>query len=223
MIPKLGMIRPKMGTQQADFLTAARTRTERIGLADALFGGTQQRVLAVLFGQPQRSFYASELIALVGGGTGAVQRELARLAQSELVTVRLLGKQKHYQANPNSPIYGELRGIVQKTMGLADPLRAALAPLAERIRAAFVYGSVAKRQDTASSDVDLMLLSDDVDYGEVFAMLEDLSQRLGRTVNPTIYSSAELAHRIKRGDAFIKRVLQQPKIWLIGDEDALRI
>jgi predicted nucleotidyltransferase len=192
-------------------------------LSDALFSQTQQRVLGLLFGQPERSFYANEVIARVSSGTGAVQRELARLADSGLATVQLIGKQKHYQANPQSPIYQELISIVEKTMGLAEPLRSALAPLANRILGAFVYGSVAKRQDTAISDIDLMLISDDLSYGELFTTLESLNQRLGRTVNPTIYTAAELAQRLKRGDAFIKRVLQQPKIWLIGDEHAIGV
>ena len=193
------------------------------GLADALFSGTQQRVLAWLFGQPERSFYANELIGLVGAGSGAVQRELARLAQSGLVTARLVGNQKHFQANPESPIYAELCGIVQKTVGLAEPLREALAPLAARIRAAFVYGSVAKREDTAASDIDLMLISDDLPYSDLYAQLETVSHRLGRTVNPTIYTPQELAKRIERNEAFTTRVLAQPKIWLIGGEDDLRV
>lgn len=200
---------------------ATAKSARRTSLADALFSGTQQRVLGILFGQPDRSFYGNELIALVRGGSGAVQRELARLAQSELVTVRVSGKQKHYQANPHSPIFAELCAITRKTMGLAEPLRSALAPLASRIRAAFVYGSVAKQQDTASSDVDLMLVSDDLGYPELFTSIEDLSQRLGRKVSPTIYTSKELAKRVARGDAFMKRVLAQPRIWLIGSDDAI--
>ena len=213
-----------MGTKPAPHPSSSPVLSNsRISLADALFSGTQQRVLGLLFGQPERSFYANELIALINSGTGAVHRELARLAQSELVTVRLIGKQKHYQANSHSPIYAELCGIAQKTMGLAQPLRVALAPLAPRIRAAFVYGSVAKRQDTASSDVDLMLISDDVGYPELFTTLEALGQQLGRTVNPTIYTPQEWAQRIMRGDSFASRVLAQPKIWLIGDDHVITV
>ncbi len=200
---------------------AAPRQPRAASLADALFSGTQQRVLAWLFGQPERSFYATELIGLAGAGSGAVQRELARLAQSGLVTARAVGNQKHYQANPAAPIYAELCGIVQKTVGLAEPLREALAPLAERIQAAFVYGSVAKREDTASSDIDLMLVSDDLAYADLYAALEAATQRLGRTVNPTIYTPQELAKRVKRKEAFAMRVLAQPKLWLIGAEDAL--
>lgn len=221
--PKLGMMPPEMGTTTRTSSSSAAKPAGRISLADALFSGTQQRVLGLLFGQPERSFYANELIALTRSGSGAIQRELARLAQSELVTVRMFGKQKHYQADPHSPIYTELCGIAQKTMALAEPLREVLAPFADRIRGAFVYGSVAKQEDTASSDVDLMLISDDLSYGELFIALEELSQRLGRTLNPTIYTPKELTQRIKRGDSFIKRVLEQPKIWLIGDDSAVSL
>ena len=218
-MPKSGMLVPTMGIGTKR--PARNTRSA--SLVDALFSGTQQKVLAWLFGQPGRSFYATELIGLANAGSGAVQRELARLAQSGLVTARAVGNQKHYQANPESPIFAELCGIVQKTVGLAEPLRDALAPLAPRIRAAFVYGSVAKRQDTAASDIDLMLISDDVAYGDLYAALETLSTRLGRTVNPTLYTAQELAKRVKRKEAFVTRVLAQPKIWLIGGEDALGV
>jgi len=193
------------------------------GLADALFSTTQQRVLGLLFGQPERSFYATELIGRTGGGSGAVQRELVRLESSGLVTVRQLGSQKHYQANPESPVYQELVGIASKTVGLAGPLREALASLAPRIVAAFVYGSVAKRRDTTRSDIDLMVVSDKLTYGDVFGALEAVGSRLGRTVNPTVYSRKELARRVKEDNAFVKRVLQQPKVWVIGSERDLGI
>jgi hypothetical protein len=126
----------------------------------------QQRVLAVLFGNPRRSFYANEVIALARSGTGAVQRELARLEASGLVTVTRVGKQKHYQANASSPVFEELRALVLKTVGLADVLRSALAPAAQSIRAAFVYGSIAKGEDTAASDIDLMVISDSLAYAD---------------------------------------------------------
>ncbi len=157
-----------MGTSKNQTTTTPRT----ISLADALFSGTQQRVLGLLFGQPERSFYATELINLAGVGSGAVQRELASLSQSGLVTVKPVGNQKHYQANPASPIYDELCGMVRKTVGLAEPLRAALAPLAPQIKAAFVYGSVAKKEDTASSDIDLMLVSDSLSFADAILALQ---------------------------------------------------
>ncbi|OGA22551.1 MAG: transcriptional regulator [Betaproteobacteria bacterium RIFCSPLOWO2_02_FULL_67_26] len=198
-----------------------KERPQPGGVANTLFTKAQQRVLGVLFGNPGRSFFANEVIALAGTGTGAVQRELTRLASSGLVTVKRVGKQKHYQANEASPVFEDLRGLVVKTSGIADVLRVALAPLADRIGAAFVYGSVAKKEDTASSDIDLMVLSDSLTYGEVFAVLEEGAARLGRRVNPTVYSRQEFNRRIRQGNSFVTRVLAQPKIWLLGNENAL--
>ncbi len=190
-------------------------------LADALFARVQQRVLGVLFGNPWRSFYANEVIGLARSGTGAVQRELARLEASGLVIVTRVGKQKHYQANARSPVFEELRALVLKTSGLADVLRGALAPVSEGIRAAFVYGSIAKGEDTAASDIDLVVVSDRLTYPDLFAALEEASARLGRKVAPTIYSLDELSRRVNQGNAFVTRVLAQPKLWLIGDEHDL--
>jgi predicted nucleotidyltransferase len=191
------------------------------GIADALFNKVRQRVLGVLFGNPGRSFYANEVIALAGSGTGAVQRELAGLETAGLVTVTRVGNQKHYQANAAAPVFEELRGLVLKTSGLADVLRDALAPLETQISAAFVYGSVAKRQDTAKSDIDLMVVSDSLSYADLFAVLEEATRQLGRTVNPTVYSRQALEKRVREDNAFIKRVLAQPKLWVIGGEHGL--
>jgi len=191
------------------------------GLAAALFSGTRQRLLGLLFGQPSRSFYANELIELAGSGSGAVQRELASLTQSGLVNVRPVGNQKHFQANAASPIFAELCGIVQKTVGLVDPLREALAPVAGQIGAAFVYGSIAKKTDTAISDIDLLILSDTLTYSDVFTALDAVSTALGRAVNPTIFSAKDF--KLKANDSFLSRVLQQPKVWVIGGEDDLAV
>jgi len=209
---------PKMGTKPA-----STTETRSTSLAGALFSGTQRRVLGLLFGQPDRSFYATELINLAGVGSGAVQRELARLAQSGLVTVKPVGNQRHYQANPDSPIYEELCSLVRKTVGMAEPLRAALAPLAAQIKVAFVYGSIAKQQDTARSDIDLLLVSDTLTYGDTILALQDLSAQLGREVNPNIFTPQDFAKRLREGGAFVSRVMAQPKIWLIGGPDDLTL
>ena len=214
----MGINMPNMGTKAKTRVSKAPKRT---GLADALFSNIQQRVLAYLFGQPERSFFATELIKLAGGGSGAVQRELARLADSGLVTVKHVGTQKHYQANPKSPIFAELCAIAQKTVGLAEPLREALAPLAKRIKAAFVFGSVAKRSDTAASDIDVLVLSDSIDYADVFAALQSAEAKLGRTVNPTVYTPANWRKKRKEGAAFVVKVAAQPKVFLIGTEEDL--
>jgi hypothetical protein len=191
------------------------------GLAGALFSKTQQRVLGLLFGNPDRSFYLTEVIARARGGTGTVARELARLEASGLVTTRRVGNQIHYQANPESPVFDELRGIVAKTVGLTDPLRQALRSVAAKITAAFVYGSVASRKETARSDIDLMIISDRLTYEDVYRALESAGKALGRQINPTIYSRAEFSKRLKTRNPFVTKMMRLPKLWIIGSEDAL--
>ena len=178
-------------------------------------------MLAVLFGTPDRTFYSNEVIALARSGTGAVQRELTDLTAAGLLTVRKLGNQKHYQANAGSPVFAELRGLVLKTMGLADVLLAALMPLAAEIDLAFVYGSVAGQGDTSQSDVDVMIVSPNLGYAVVFGALEAAGAALSRKINPTLYTPVEFNKRRTGNNAFVKRVLQRPRIWLIGNEDAL--
>ena len=210
------MIKPIMGLRHH-----GGKRQHRASLADALFTKTQQRVLGLLFGYPERSFYATELMKRAGTGSGAAQRELAKLETSGLVTVSRVGHQKHFQANRASPLFGELQGIVLKTVGLAEPLRRALKPFAKDITAAFVYGSVAKGTDRSQSDVDLIVLSDTLTYGDVFGALEAAGTLLGRSINPTVYGRSEVAKRVRAKNAFMTRVLAQPKVWVIGSEHDL--
>jgi predicted nucleotidyltransferase len=207
------MIVPTLGIQ------VGLRRKRRKSLADALFTKTQQRVMRVLFGQPNRSFYATELIRDAGTGSGAAQRELARLEESGLILARRIGHQRHYQANAASPLYSELLSIVMKTVGLAEPLRAALKPMSAKIRAAFVYGSVAKATDHSASDIDLMVISDSLTYGHVFGALERAVRTVGRQVNPTVYTVAEFSKRARGRNPFVTRVLEQPRLWVIGSED----
>jgi predicted nucleotidyltransferase len=212
-MPNLGIIMPNMGTKGSK-----GPRNQPLSMVDALFSRTQQNVLALLYGQPDRSFYTNEIINRSGSGSGAVQRELSRLVRSGLATSQRIGAQKHYQANPEAPIYGELTALVQKTVGLVEPLREALKPIYSRIHLAFVYGSVAKRVDTATSDIDLMVVSDELSYADVYPVLEELSTKWARKVEPTIYTRDELNSRLESDNAFIKRVLDQPKLWLLGSE-----
>ena len=192
------------------------------GLSSALFAKTQRRVLGLLFGNPDRSFFANEIVRHAQSGTGAVHRELATLEATGLVTAKRVGNQKHYQANRVSPIFKELRGIVVKTFGVAHVLREALAALAPKLRAAFIYGSVAKGTDTADSDIDLMVIGDEVAYADLFRLLSAAEQRLGRKVNPTVYASSELQRKLAAGNDFVTRVLNQPKVFVAGSEDDLR-
>ena len=189
-----------------------------IAIADALFTRTQQRVLGLLYGNPARSFYSNEIVRLSGVGIGTVHRELARLLASGLVTAGLIGNQKHYQANRAAPVFEELRGLALKTFGVADVLRAALAPLAPRIRVAFVHGPVAAGADAAAADVDVMVLSDYLAYGEVIAAFAPAERSLGRGVNPSIYGRVEFVRRASEEGGFLARVLNGPRILLIGSD-----
>ena len=209
-LPNLGSRMPEMGR-------ASQLRPT--SLADALFTTTQQRVLRLLFGNTDRTYFKQELIDRTGSGSGALQRELARLVESGLVTMRLIGSQKHYQANRNAPIFEELRGIVTKTVGLIDPLRSALRPLARRVERALVYGSVAKGVARAGSDIDLLVVADALTLEELFAKLAKAEKLLGRSIHPTLYTREEFARRRAAGNPFLRKVLSGEHIDLIGNDD----
>ena len=189
-------------------------------LADALFTSTQQSVLSFLFGQPGRSFYVTQIMALAKSGRGAVQRELSRLSESGLVTVKNVGTQKHYQANPDSPLFAELCSIIRKTVGLEEPLRAAVASLPGEIGLALIYGSVAKRADTSTSDIDLLIVANSLTLEEIYSTLAPVEELIERRVNPTLYTSQEYDQRRKNKNAFLMRVLDGPTILIKGSIDA---
>ncbi|WP_375177415.1 MarR family transcriptional regulator [Marinobacter mobilis] len=181
-------------------------------IADALFTKTQQRLLALLYGHPDQSLYLNELVRMAQVGRGAVSRELVKLTDAGLVTVTRQGNQHHYQANADNPVFQELSQLVQKTFGIADLIRAALSPLAPQLGQAFIYGSVAKGEAHAASDVDLMLVGDDLSYSDIMELLAPVETQLQRTINPTLYSPADFAKRLAEGQSFITRVLEQPRI-----------
>ncbi len=191
------------------------------GLADALFTPVQQRVLALLFGQPERSFQSAEIIRRAGSGTGAAHRIIKRLAQSGLVTTRTEGNQKYYQANPDSPVFAELTGLVQKTVGLIAPIGEALAPFADAIRMAFIYGSVASGADRAQSDIDLMIITDKLDYPTLYEAVQQAENLLGRTINPTLMTPGEWKDKQAVSDSFVAKVRRRPRLFVIGKEDDL--
>jgi len=189
-------------------------------VATALFGSVRTRVLGVLFGQPQRACHLREITRAVGAGHGAVQRELRRLVACGLVTRARRGNQVIYQANENAPVFRELHGLITKTVGLANMLRGALATLADRIEVAFVFGSAAEGTLQPASDIDLMVIGR-AGLRDLASVLPDAQEQLGREINPVTISPAELRERLSAGDAFIKGVLEGPKILIIGGEDNL--
>lgn len=195
--------------------------TETVTIQDALFSSVQQRVLGILFGQPDRRFQGAELIRMAKSGTGAVHRQLSNLAASGLVNVTRIGNQKHYQANPDSPVFEELCGLIRKTVGLREPIRTALQPYRDRIDAAFVYGSVAREADTAHSDIDLMILGDDLDYIGVYKAVAEAEGALHRQLNPNLITLAEWKKKLAGKNPFFVKVKEQPKLFIYGSENDL--
>lgn len=189
----------------------------KLSLSEALFTATQQKVLGLLFGKPDRSFYANEIARWAQVGKGSLMRELDRLQRAGVLTMSRQGNQTHYQANPDCPIYAELLGITRKTFGIAQPLRDALQPFADQLVWAFIYGSIAKDQANASSDIDLMLIGEGLHYSEVMERLLPLEEQLGRSLNPTLYTPQDWAAKTKAENSFVVRVAQQDKINLVGE------
>lgn len=188
-------------------------------LGDALFSKTQRQILGLLFGRSDKSYYTKEIVRFAGVGVGTIQRELEKLSTVGLLTIEYIGNQKHYRANEKSPIFEELRGIVQKTFGLADVLREALSDYRDIINLAFIYGSVAKETDRVRSDVDIMIVSDHLSYPETLELFAVIEPTVGRPVNPTIYKVVEFKNKIASDNSFVTRVIKQQKIFLVGTEN----
>lgn len=191
-------------------------------LGGALFTKTQQKVLGLLFGRPEETFYLNEIVRLADVGKGTIKRELEKMQVAGLVTVNRIGNQNHYQANAECPIYDELLSIVRKTFGVADVLKSALAPLDNQIDFAFVYGSIAKGNATAKSDIDLMVITDSLAYADLMATLSEAERSLGRTINPSVYDLAQFKRKWQEGSAFITRVMEQSRLWIKGDEGGIK-
>ncbi len=191
-------------------------------LGNALFTTTQQKVLGLLYAHPDKSFYTKEILRLTGMGVATIKRELDRMLAAGILSMNKIGNQHHYQANKSCPIYSDLLNIVRKTFGVTDVLQEALEPLDSQIDLAFVYGSMSKGMDTASSDIDLMIVTDTLAYADVISELTDAEVLLGRTINPTIYDKQQLKNKLQSENAFITRVMEQPKIMIKGTEDAIR-
>lgn len=187
-----------------------------MSLANALFTDSQSRVLRRLFGHAERSYHLSELRRLTGLGSASLQRELNRLADAGLVDSERLGNLRTFKANKNSPVFAELVSLTRKLLGLDDLLRDALQPLGESLKGAWIYGSVAKQNDTAQSDIDVMLVGDNLRLTNVLALLMPVEAQVDRKINPSCYSCAEFVRRLSEPDSFIRRVLDQPVIPLKG-------
>src|SRR5882724_10628153 len=188
-----------------------------MSIAEALFTESQTRVLRWLFGQPERGYHINELLRLTGLGSASLQRELKKLAEAGLVRSERVGNLRRFQANAESPVYGELVALTRKTLGVEPMMKKALDPLAPKLDVAFIYGSVAKGTDKAKSDIDLMLVGKNLTLSKVLELVVPVEAQLGRKINPTLLTQAEFKRRRSQRDSFVNRVLAQPTIPLIGD------
>ena len=192
------------------------------GLIDALFSKVQQRVLSIFFSQPSARYPLSQVIALANSGRGAVQRELESLVRAGILSQSMIDGRKIYEANRSSPIFEELHSLILKTVGLVEPLTKALQPLAKTMNAAFVYGSVARGEDQAKSDIDLMIIGREVAYPDVYGALQKAEKKLRRPVNPNIMTPAEWKQKLSERNSFVGKISQQPKLFVFGSDDELR-
>jgi DNA-binding transcriptional ArsR family regulator len=202
--------------------------------SDALFSKVQQRVLALIFGHPERSFYVSEIVRTVDSGVGAVERELSKLERSGLVSVERIGNQKHYRANRAAPIFEELRGLLAKTVGVAElgglpaktvglteSIRQSLQPYAGAIRSAFIHGAMAEGTDTADSDIDLTVIGDGLNYSDLYTASHTAGRRLGRRMKPLFLTFRDWQRKASDEGSVVGKISRSPKIFIVGSEAEL--
>lgn len=188
-----------------------------MSISKALFSDSQSRVFRWVFGQPERGYHLNELRRLTGLGSASLQRELGKLAAAGLVRSDKVGNLRVFQANTESPVYEELAALTRKTLGAQPLLQEALAPMKSKLDLAFIYGSIAKGTDTAKSDIDVMVVGDDLRLSDILKLLLPVEAQLGRKINPTLYTPAEYKRRRAQKDSFLNRVLAKPVMPLIGE------
>ena len=209
LVPKRGTIVPKMSTH-----------SYRDNLSETLFGKTRRAVLSLLYSHIDDAFYLREIVRTAGVGLGAVQRELKQLSDAGIIQRIVRGRQVYYQANPQCPVFAELKALVMKTVGIAAVIQAALAPLADRIRIAAIYGSIARSEEYRGSDVDLLIVGE-ATFAEIVSALHQAQSTINREINPTVYPPAEFRSKVGAGHHFLNAVLKEPVLFLVGDKREL--
>ncbi len=194
--------------------------TQSLSIERGLFGRTRSALLAILYGRSEQSFYVRQLARAAGCGHGAVQRELSHLTNLGLLSRTVRGNQVLYKANSQNPIFSEIKNLVAKTLGAHDVIRGALAPLGSQVRVAFIFGSLARGEERADSDVDLMVLGD-APFSAVVSALGPAQSFLGREINPTVFPVAEFRSKLAAGNHFLRAVMKEKKLFLLGAEDEL--
>jgi predicted nucleotidyltransferase len=196
------------------------TNADNSVLRQGLFGRTRGAVLALLYGHVDQSFYLRQIVRAIGAGHGAVQRELQYLTDMGLILRRTQGNQVLYQANSQNPIFPEIKGLINKTVGIHDVIRSSLETFAPEIQVAFVYGSVARQRERANSDVDLMVLGN-APFGEIVSALGPAQRTLGREINPTVFAVDEFRSKLDSGNHFLHSVMKVKKLFVLGTENEL--
>lgn len=213
ILPNSGKMIPNMG-KNVDACNSSTT------LSYGLFGKTRQAVLALLYGQTDRSFYTKQILDAVKSGRGTVQRELKNLTEAGIIVREVQGRQVYYRANERCPIFNDLKSIVRKTFGIADVLKQSLAAKAKKIRVAFIFGSVARSADDRKSDIDVMVVGN-ISFGEVVGLLSSGEEQLAREISAVVYPVAEFKQKVESDHYFVKNVLAGEKIFLVGSDNEL--
>jgi uncharacterized protein len=208
-------------TKSGTIVTIMDTTSKNKSLSTVLFSKTRKAILGLLYGNTDHLFYLREIVRRTGVGIGSAQRELEQLSGSGIIKRTVRGNQVYYQADTTCPVFKELKGMVVKTVGVADILKEALKPLSEKIKAAFIYGSFVRGEDRNGSDVDVMVIGD-ATFREVTYALSDAQKKLSREINPTVYPVKEIQTKIAKNHNFLKTVTEGEKIFLMGDENVLK-
>jgi predicted nucleotidyltransferase len=209
IVPKRGTIVPEMSTAPY-----------KENISQTLFGKTRRAVLSLLYSHVDEAFYLRQIVRVAGVGLGAVQRELKLLSDAEIIQRIVRGRQVYYQANPQCPVFEELKALVIKTVGIAAIVQAALAPLADRIRIAGIYGSIARSEEHRGSDVDLLVVGK-VTFAEIVSALDQAQKTINREINPTVYPVEEFQSKLSAGHHFLSTIVEKPMFFLFGDKREL--
>lgn len=189
-------------------------------LTDVLFGKSRQAILSLLYGHADEAFYLRQIVRTTAIGLGPVQRELKQLTDAGIITRNVQGKQVYYKANEKCPIFNELKNIVRKTFGVADVIRESLETVADKMRVAFIFGSIARSADDRASDIDLVIIGK-ITFADAVSALSQAQEILQREINPVVYSTAEFKKRVAEKHFFVTEVLAGNKIFVVGDEGEL--
>lgn len=190
-------------------------------LSNSLFTTTQQKVLAIVYGQPHRSFYTKEIIRISKMGVATIKRELDRMLAAGVLTMEKIGNQHHYQANPDCPIYEEISSIVRKTFGIADVIKSVFIPINDKIKKVFIFGSVASGKESSNSDIDLLVVGT-IGFSELVQLLYPLQETLGREINPKLYTLKDWTALLESDDLFAKEIMTKPQIQVFGEDHEFR-